>query len=260
MSTTPPNTPPENIPADDQATAAYPPPAYASGPTAPDTRTKHIAWTALALAIAGVVAALVGFVPILWVGFGFALLAALLLLAAFVFSLIGLIGKRNGGKGISVTALILSVVGSVIGSFALIFSLVVFGLAASGTSSSESAPEVSAAPSAAPSDDGAIVQPSDEATPAAPDADAEAAFLADVRPKVNELMASVDATITPDIVQSVFPDDQLVLMGQTLLIAGEGGIDAIVDATVAQSGDVVPADVLRQLYESVLESAQTYLQ
>ncbi|WP_299090632.1 hypothetical protein [uncultured Microbacterium sp.] len=243
MSTTPPITPPE----------------YGATPTAPDARTKGIAWTALALAIAGIIAALVGLIPILWVGFGFALLACLLLLAAFVFSLIGLIGKRNGGKGISVTALILSIVGGVIASFALVISLVLFGPAASGNSSAP-APEASAAPSAEPSDDSAVVSPTDEATPAAPDADATAAFLADVRPKVNDLMASVDPTITPEIVESVFPDDQLVLMGQTLLIAGEGGIDAIVDATVAQSGDVVPADILRQLYQSVLESAQNHLQ
>lgn len=243
MSTTPPITPPE----------------YGATPTAPDARTKGIAWTALALAIAGIIAALVGLIPILWVGFGFALLAGLLLLAAFVFSLIGLIGKRNGGKGISVTALILSIVGGVIASFALVISLVLFGLAASGNSSAP-APEVSAAPSAEPSDDSAVVSPTDEAIPAAPDADATAAFLADVRPKVNDLMASVDPTFTPEIVESVFPDDQLVLMGQTLLIAGEGGIDAIVDATVAQSGDVVPVDILRQLYQSVLESAQNHLQ
>lgn len=107
MSTTPPNTPPESgpdVPADAQPTAAYPagygqpadaqpteayaaaygqpaaPPAYAPAPTGPDTRSKRVAWTALALAIAGTVAALAGFVPILWVGFALALLAGLLLL------------------------------------------------------------------------------------------------------------------------------------------------------------------------------------
>lgn len=286
MSTTPPNTPPESgpdVPADAQPTAAYPagygqpadaqpteayaaaygqpaaPPAYAPAPTGPDTRSKRVAWTALALAIAGTVAALAGFVPILWVGFALALLAGLLLLAAFVFSLVGLIGKKNGGKGISITALVLSVVGGIVGSFALFFSLVLIGLAASGSSATP-APGVSSTPSAAATDDGAIVQPSEAPTAATPDAAGEAAFLADVRPKVNEIMASVDPSITPEFVQSVFPDDQLVLMGQKLLVAGDSGIDAIVDATIAQSGDVVPADTLRQLYRSVLDSAKTYLQ
>lgn len=245
------NTPPENPP--------VPPQNYGTAPTGPDTRPKHIAWTALALGIAGVVAALVGLLPIVWVGLAFAILAGILLLAAFIFSLIGLIGKRNGGKALSVTALVLSIIGSAIAGVALVISLVLVGVAVSGTSA-EPAPAVSEMPSAAPTDDGAIVQPSDEATAPAADPAAEAAFLADVRPKINEIMATVDATITPEVVAQIFPDAQLVIVGETLLTVGDSGIDAIVQATLEQSGEAIPAETLRQLYQTILDSAKVTLQ
>ncbi len=100
--------------------------------------------------------------------------------------------------------------------------------------------------------------PTPTATPT-PDAAAEAAFLADVRPKINDIMAQTDPPITPDIVATALPDEQLLMIGKNLLVTGDAGIDAIVDATVTQIGDVVPVDILRQLFSAVLESASTHL-
>lgn len=243
-------------PSDNQPTEAY---AAGYGQPAPaESRSKRIAWTALALAIAGVVAAGVALVPMLWMSFGLALLAGLLLLSAFIVALIGLVVRRNGGKGISVAALLLSILGSVVAGVALFLALLLIGFDATDNSI-EPSPEVSAAPSPSATDD-ATPLPSETPTATAPDAAAEAAFLAEVRPKVNDIMAQTDPPITPEIVATVLPDAQLLLIGQGLLSTGEDGIDTIVDQTVVQIGDVVPADTLRQLYETVLASAQTHLQ
>lgn len=248
---------PPSYPAGNQPTPPMPPQQpYAS---APGTRSKGIAWTALALAIAGVLAAAVALIPLLWLSFALALLAFLLLLAAFVFALVGLIGKRHGGNVLSIVALVLSIGGAAVAAVALFLSLLLIGFAESGDAAPAPTVEVSAAPSPAPTEEQATPEPTEEATDPAPDAAAEAAFLADVRPKVNDIMAQTDPPITADIVQSVFPDEQLLLMGQTLLVAGDAGFDAIVDATVAQTGDVVPADTLRQLYQTVYDSAKIHL-
>ena len=77
----------------------YPPAGYGvppAPPKAPDTRPKTIV---------GVVMAFIPFVN--WI-------AGLVLLAAFIIALIALISKKQGGTGMSITALILSVVGGII--------------------------------------------------------------------------------------------------------------------------------------------------
>ena len=144
MSTTPPIDPTDRpTPADDQPTEAYPPadqqpteayppapqapyaqapraphgqapqapygqaPGYAPAPAGPDTRSKGIAWTALSLAIVGIVLSLIGLIPVAWVGLIAVIIGGLVLLAAFVFAIVGLAGKRNGGKPLSITALVL---------------------------------------------------------------------------------------------------------------------------------------------------------
>ena len=86
----------------------YPPAGYGvppAPPKAPDTRPKTLAIIALILAIVGVVMAFIPFVN--WI-------AGLVLLAAFIIALIALISKKQGGTGMSITALILSVVGGII--------------------------------------------------------------------------------------------------------------------------------------------------
>lgn len=234
------------------------PQPYAGAPVAPDTRPKRIAWTALTLAIAGIVLSLFGFVPILWVGFALALVGGLLLLAAFVFSIVGLAGKRNGGKPISIIALVLSVIGGFVGVFALVVSLVFIGLSAtagsssSGSTDSEPAPAPSSSVSEGGTDEGS--------TDAGATTADEAAFLADVRPQVTEIMQQVDPAMTPEVVETAFPDENLILIGQALLATGEAGIDSFVDQTLASTGDVVSADQLRALYQAIYESAQAHLQ
>lgn len=294
MSNTPPNDPaePQRPVEPTQPTEVYPPayqaqqPAYAAqppaggavppagngqpgypqqpngtGPSAPDTRSKGVAWTALILAIVGVVLVLFGFVPIPWFGFFAVLLGGLVLLIALIVSIVGLVGKRNGGKPLSITALVLSVVGGILGVVALLASLVFIGLAAGGTSTTPAptaTTDASESPAPTPTDE-ASASPSPEAT--APDASAgdEAAYLADVRPKVQDIMGQLDPSITPEIVDSVFTDDTLLTVGRGLLVTGPDGIDAIVEQTLPSMGGAITADQLRSLYQTIYDSADTYL-
>lgn len=294
MSTTPPIDPADRpTPADDQPTEAYPPadqqpteayppappapqaphgqapqapygqaPGYAPAPAGPDTRSKGVAWTALSLAIVGIVLSLVGLIPVAWVGLIAVIIGGLVLLAAFVFAIVGLAGKRNGGKPLSITALVLSVVGATIGAFALIWAIVVTGLTAAGTSLDSSSTGVVPAPTptaeiSGGAEDGAT---DDGATDDAATAD-EAAFLAEVRPKVNDIMAQIDPSATPEVVAQALPDETLVMIGQALLVSGEAGIDQIVDQTFTGSGaSDEDIEKLRSLYQEILASAQAHLQ
>jgi hypothetical protein len=123
--------------------APTPPYLAPSGPPVPDTRSKAVAWTALGLAAGGTLLSIIGIVPVPWVGLVAVLIGGLLLLAGFIFSIVGLAGQRYGGKPLSITALVLSLVGATIGSFALIWSIILVGVSSAGSSPSKSAPATS---------------------------------------------------------------------------------------------------------------------
>ncbi|MFF2485726.1 hypothetical protein ACFVSU_04960 [Microbacterium sp. NPDC058062] len=97
-------------------TSAYP--AAPGSPTAPaypvpggrDSRPKALAIVALVLAGAGVLLLFVG----VGLGSGAGLLAPLLLLAAFVLSLVALLSRNQGGKGFGAGALAASVLGGLV--------------------------------------------------------------------------------------------------------------------------------------------------
>ncbi len=238
---------------------AVPPGPVPPQPGQPDTRSKAIAWTALGLAAGGTILSLVGLVPVPWVGLVAVLIGGLLLLAGFIFSIVGLAGKRYGGKPLSITALVLSLVGATIGAFALIWSIVLLGLSAAGSSIDDVL-----APSATPSAEvtpGAGLPTDDSEADAAEETAAEQAFIADVRPKVNDIFAEVDPTATPDVIEEVLPDESLIIIGQTLLVTGDSGVEDLVQQTITSIGaDESAADLLRTLYQEILASAKTYLQ
>lgn len=220
--------------------SGYAPPQAPSGP---DTRPKKTAWTALGLAVAGIVASAVGLIPVLWVGLVSASLGALLLLAAFVFGIIGLASRQQGGKPLSIVALVLSVLGGVLAVIALGWSLVLIGLSAGSSSSPAPAP-VPTETATEPRDD--VAEATDEQI---------AAYLADVRPKVTAAMQQIDPSFTPEIVAQFFPDDALVMLGQAVLSVG---VDSLVDETA--TGDDIPAEQMRALYEAIESSAKAHLQ
>lgn len=220
---------------------------------AADTRSRRLAWTALILAVVGILLSLVGFVPVLWVGLICVVIGGLVLLAALVFSIVALVGKRHGGTPVSITALVLSVLGGVVGAFALVVSLVFLGLSLSGANAPEPAPLPSGLVTGGPSD--APNEGADADTSAG-----EQAFLSEARPQIEALLTQIDPSVTPEDIASVFSDEQLLTIGQALLTTGEAGIDTFVEQTTAAAGGGVSTDQVRQLFEIIYAAAQTHLQ
>lgn len=224
-------------------------------PTEPtsDARSPRIAWIALALAIAGVILSLLSFLFTPWIGLVLVLvLAAAMLLAAFIFGVVALAGKRHGGTVMSVISLVLSLIGGFVGAFALIVSLVALGAAATGSSGGgESTPDPAPTTTASESATGSSADAAAAATAAG-----EAAFLADVRPKVAALLYEIDRSVSSEI---AYPDENLIMIGKALVATGEAGIDSFVDQALSSAGDAVDADQLRGLFQSIYDSARVNL-
>ncbi len=124
----PPPAPPAPGPAQPAAENAAVPPAYAPPPgytsvAAPsDSRPKTLAIVAIVLAGVGLVMAFIPFVN--W-------FAGPVLIAAFIVSLIALIGKKHGGTGLSIAAIVISVVGWIVAFVMILVSFFwIGGLAA----------------------------------------------------------------------------------------------------------------------------------
>ncbi|MET0296497.1 MAG: hypothetical protein ABW024_03785 [Microbacterium sp.] len=234
--------------------AAYPPAGYpvATAPKAPDTRPKTFGWVSLGLAVAGLVLVLIAFIPLLWVSFVLALVGGILLLAGLVFGIVTLVNKKQGGKGLGIGAIIVSVLGGGAWIGALIWSLVLIGLASSGSSTGtvDPAPEPTSIESVAPS---AAPEESEGTGAATGD---EAAFVEAVRPEITALMQEVEPSLTPELVATAFPDETLIGMGQAVLSAGELGRDAFV-SSLAQSG--LTDEQATRFYDALLTNAQAYL-
>ncbi|PZU47557.1 MAG: hypothetical protein DI566_05330 [Microbacterium sp.] len=231
-------------------------PTYTPQPE-PDTRTKGIAWTALSLAIAGVVLTLIGFVPVPWVGIIAVVLGGIVLLAAFVFSIVGLAGKRFGGKPLSITALVVSIVGGVLGVIALAAALVITGNSVAQGIVQDSGRETPSVtePSDAADDDATTDDTADDSALTAN----ETAFLAQVRPEVNRIMAEIDPSITPDIVEATFDDATLITVGEALLTTGQAGVDSFAEQSAGTEG-AADAELMRSLYQAIYDAAVAHLQ
>lgn len=231
-------------------------PTYTPQPE-PDTRTKGIAWTALSLAIAGVVLTLIGFVPVPWVGIIAVVLGGIVLLAAFVFSIVGLAGTRFGGKPLSITALVVSIVGGVLGVIALAAALVITGNSVAQGIVQDSGRETPSVtePSDAADDDATTDDTADDSALTAN----ETAFLAQVRPEVNRIMAEIDPSITPDIVEATFDDATLITVGEALLTTGQAGVDSFAEQSAGTEG-AADAELMRSLYQAIYDAAVAHLQ
>lgn len=93
----------------------YPGPGYAGGSPGPQ-RPKGLAITALVLAGVGLVMAFIPFIT--W-------FAGLPLLAGFVMGIVALANKKQGGKGLAIASLAVSVVGWIV---SIIFTIASFGI------------------------------------------------------------------------------------------------------------------------------------
>ncbi|MRH27886.1 hypothetical protein GH740_00955 [Microbacterium sp. SYP-A9085] len=251
-------------PADTAPAAAPAEPAYgdpyggAPQPVQPDARRpKTLALVAMILAIAGSVLALVGFVP--FIGLVFSILAGVMLLAAFVLSIVALASRKQGGKGFGVAGLVVSIVGGIIAVVAIAVSAFWIALAA-GVAAAPT--DRAAAPSVSVSDS---VQPSDEPTDGAGDTDAadEAAFVADVRPKIGALLREIQPGATDEMLTAVYSDDTLVMLGNLTLAAyqatGKDGMATEAKSITDASGGAITPDQADRFVQALLDSAQKHL-
>ncbi|MDL9978895.1 hypothetical protein [Microbacterium candidum] len=115
----------------------YPaPPGYGVSP-GPDTRPKTLAIIAFVLAVVG---AVVAFVPVA------TLFSGVLLLAGFIIGLIALISKKHGGTGLSIAAIVVSVVGWIVSIVMTVVSIGMFGWSTFGGDGSVSQGTETSAP------------------------------------------------------------------------------------------------------------------
>ncbi|GAA1916505.1 hypothetical protein GCM10009775_06200 [Microbacterium aoyamense] len=242
----------------EQATQAYAgvQPAYgAPAPKATDTRSKTLAWIALGAGILGFVLVLVAFIPLLWVSLVLVLIGGALLLGALIVGIIALAGKKHGGKGLGIAAIIVSVVGGVLWIVALVWALAIIGLAAAGTSI-DSLPDSTIVESEAP------VEPETETeTETGDDVAAgaydEAAYLAQVRPELVAIMQEVDPSVTEELLSQIFTDESLVSTGQSFLLAGDTARDTFVSSM--SGADLFTEDQAIRFYDVILGAAQAHL-
>jgi hypothetical protein len=203
-----------------------------------------------------------------------AVIGGILLLVGFVLSLIALISKKQGGKGLSIGALVVSIIGGILFFFALIASLIWLGLAAAiedgdlvdpgPTSSALPSQEASEAPSETPSEEATPGETAPAPAPGATGTYDEAAYLAAVRPEFFAILQEIQPGITEAEVAEIYPDDVLISIGQSfaaLVEAGglEEGRQSFVDSTVSSSNGAVTAEQANRLFDTVSNAASAYL-
>lgn len=266
-------------PADQQSTAAYPPaydaaqqPAYGAPQpgygapqqppygapqqsAGPDTRPKKLGLIALITALAGLVLVLAGFIPVLWVGFTFAIIGGLLLLVALVLGIVTLVNRTQGGKGLGIGAIVVSVIGGAVWVAALTFSLVLIGLSAAGNSGDSEPIEIPSPQVSVEGEDEGTTD--DGATDGATTAD-EAAFVAEVRPQLIALFQEIQPGMTEELLESVYSDEILVATGQGFLMGGDAARQAFVTAT-SSSGDTMTADQANRFVDIMIAAAEVHL-
>ncbi|MDY0908704.1 hypothetical protein [Microbacterium sp. CFBP9034] len=275
-------------PSDFQATEAYPPadqpgygqapqdpaaygqppygqppaydPAYGQAPVAapvsPDARPRTLGWISLGLALGGLLLVGAAFIPLLWVSLVLAFLGGLLLLIALVLGIVTLASKKQGGKGLGIAAIALSVVGGIawIGAITLAFLLI--GFAAVGTSNGASVPSPAVSQEAVPEDE-PTEEGSESETPTG--TYDEAAYLAQVRPELTALMQEIEPSITEEMLAQTYTDETLVSIGQSLLIAGETGRSVAITSLTEASGGMFTEEQATRFYDTIADAAEQYL-
>lgn len=237
----------------------YGQPPQPGAPAGPDTRPKRLGWIALGLGVAAAVLTIISFATsfLLAVGFIAAVLAILVGLAALILGIMVLVKKSEGNK----VGGIVAIVGGVIAGLAwipFVLGLALFGLAAAGNSGATAAPE----PSASASESGsASEEPSEEPTEASGSYDPDA-YVAQVRPQINELMGEVDPSFTPETVEMIYSDDALISFGEGF--ASLGSLEAMQTArdpfvTSLASTEVMDEEQANRFFDIITEGAAAYL-
>jgi len=247
---------------DPSAQAAYGQPPYGQAPygtpapTGPDTRPKTLAWTSLGLAIAGTLLACIGFIPLGWASLVVVLLGGVLLLAAFIVSIVAIASRKHGGKPIGISALIVSVIGSIVWAVAFFVALA-FGIVTSAISSDPTpGPEFSDSIEDG-TDDGADV---DGDTDTDASASGEQAFLAEVRPELVALFSEIDPNVDESLVNQTFSDEALLALGEAFLFVGDEGRDQMIQGMIEGSDGAFDAESAGRFADIIIDAAEKHLQ
>ena len=195
------------------------------------------------------------YLPLAWVSLVLAMIGGLLLLAALVFGIVTLASKKQGGKGLGIGAIAVSVLGGLAWIGAITLAFVWIGLAAVGSNSGgelEPAPTVSeSAPVQEGTDDGS----EGEATGTYD----EAAYLAAVRPEILAIMQEIEPSITEEVTAQFYTDEMLVSIGQSTLVMGDAGVEAAIDGIVEGSDGMFGEEQATRFITTIYEAAQQYL-
>lgn len=229
-------------------------PYAAAAPAGPDTRPKTVAWVSLGLAIAGLLLSLVGFIPLGWGSLVSVVIGGLLLLAAFVVSIIALVSRKQGGKPLGITALVLSVIGGIVWSVALVVSIAFAFVSTAVTSDGQLAPEIT---DMIEEETGIDLGDSDGEVSADYD---EAAFVAEARPAFIELFASMDSGLSEDMIDKFFTDEDIVAIGQAMLYVGDEGREAMIQSFMAGADGAFDEAAATEFADAIYEAAQKHLQ
>ncbi|WP_308491787.1 hypothetical protein [Microbacterium terrisoli] len=218
-------------------------------PPVPPARPRALAVLGLVAAVLGLVAAFGGFVPGL--GLPAVIVAGVLLLVGLVLCLIALISRRQGGTGLSVTGVIVAVLGGIV----FVVALVV----ATWTGLSAQSAAVAPAPDAQVSD----TSEQQAAAEAAAQAAGEKAFLADARPQIRDIVKQIRLDATDAQIDGAYSDDILKLIGYSVLEAYRSGGDAAVADQVDQLRALKPGAFTKpqatRLVDVVLKAAEDHL-
>ncbi len=241
---------PTGYPQDAQQTLAYPylddslqPPAASPyAVPAPDERPKTLGKLSLGGAIAGTALSAGGFLPLPGLSLALAVLGGLLLLTAFILGIAALVKRTQGGKALGIGGIIASIIGGGVFIAALFVSLVVLGLS-SAAAESEAAPDETVEEVAPPVEAGGYD---------------EEAYLAQVRPQLNDLVTEI-APDAPAGLADSYPDDVLVGMGKALLVGGDFARDALAATLDEATGDLLTDEQAARFVGILATAAQAHL-
>jgi hypothetical protein len=232
----------------------YGQPAYAGGgASATADRPRTLGWVSLGLAIGGLVLVGAAFVPLAWLSLGLAMFGGLLLLVALVLGIVTLASRKQGGKGLGISAIAVSVLGGLAWIGAITLAFVWIGVAAVGTTTGgvlEPAPSVSESAAGEEGiDDGAETSGTYD----------EAAYLAVVRPEILAIMQEIEPSITEEITAQFYTDEMLVSIGESLLSLGEAETEAAISGIVEGSQGMFSEEQATRFFTTIQDAAQQYL-
>lgn len=235
---------------------AYGQPVYGQ-PVAPvmpfGPRPKTLAIIALVLAVVGLIMA---FIPVV------NMFAGVLLLPAFIIAIIALVKKTQGGKGFSIAALIISVIGWIVS----IVMIIAFFVAAAAVNFNDN---IDFGSSSTPLDPEESATTDGSGTDVEPGVYSEAAFIDASKPTVVRILSDAIPNATPELVAQMFPDEVLLALGQAIVMQDQlaGGLmnddqeqefrDAFV-GSMSESGGI-STEAAAEFYDVVAAAARAHL-